>query len=192
VTGAVGSTVTLQSSESEGSTRPLHSEHLTFNEMDIMKTLIFGSAIPVALFAAGLLPAPLGAEDQATAVTPTQLAKELVGTWVLIGQPGKVGEPPAKGARFKICAENHWTNAQADPETGRTIVHKGGTYTLVGDNYEETVEFDDDNPANFIKQTYKFTIKIEGDTLTVIGIGNPWREVLRRVKEKGEQGVEKR
>ena len=63
-----------------------------------------------------------------------------------------------------------------------TIFHHGGTYTLNGDEYVETVEYANESTKELIKQTFKFTIKIEGDTLTQTGIGNPYNEVWKRVK----------
>lgn len=63
-----------------------------------------------------------------------------------------------------------------------TIYHHGGTYTLTGAQYAETVEYANESTKDLIKQTFKFTIKVEGDTLTQIGIGNPWTEVWKRVK----------
>ncbi len=155
-----------------------------------MRNPIVAAVMLGTLLAANLMSAALGAEDQAVTVTPAPLAKELVGTWVLLGQPGKIAEPPATGARFKICTENRWTNAQADAQGGKTV-HKGGTYTLAGDIYEETVEFDNGEKGTFVKQSFKFTATIQGDTLTLIGIGNPWREVLRRVREDSAPKVEK-
>ena len=29
---------------------------------------------------------------------------------------------------------------------------------------------------------FKFNAKVDGDTLTLVGIGNPWQEVWKRVK----------
>ena len=46
----------------------------------------------------------------------------------------------------------------------------------------ETVEYANESTKELIKQTFKFTIKIEGDTLTQTGIGNPYNEVWKRVK----------
>lgn len=61
--------------------------------------------------------------------------------------------------------------------------HHGGTYTLDGDTYEETVEYStENNAAQLIKQKFKFTVKVEGDTLTQVGVGNPFNEVWKRVK----------
>ena len=131
------------------------------------------------------LPTPsllLAQDKPATAREESPLAKTLLGTWVLVGEPGKVGEAPAAGGRLKFCSGRHWIITEADPETGVTVFHHGGTYTLNGDQYAETVEYANENTKELIKQTFKFTIKIDGDTMTQIGIGNPWTEVWKRVK----------
>ncbi len=125
----------------------------------------------------------LQAQDQpATAQEQTPLAKNLVGTWILVGKPGEVGEAPAAGGRLKFFTGRHWLITQPDPTTGVTIYHHGGTYTLSGNEYAETAEYANESTKDLIKQTFKFTIKVEGDTLTQIGIGNPWTEVWKRVK----------
>ena len=116
------------------------------------------------------------------AAAPSQLAKDLMGTWILVGEPGKVGEAPAAGGRLKFFTGRHWTITQADPKTGVTIYHHGGTYALNGNEYLETVEYANESTTNLIKQTFKFTIKVEGDTFTQTGIGNPWTEVWKRAK----------
>ena len=125
----------------------------------------------------------LQAQDKSTpAKEQSTLAKNLLGTWILVDEPGKVGEPPASGGRLKFCTGRHWTITQADPKTGVTIFHHGGTYTLNGDEYVETVEYANESTKELIKQTFKFTIKVEGDTLTQTGIGNSYNEVWKRVK----------
>jgi hypothetical protein len=123
----------------------------------------------------------LHAEDKASAAAaPSQLAKDLIGTWILVGEPGKVGEAPAAGGRLKFLTGKHWTITQADPTSGVTIFHHGGTYVLKGNEYLETVEYANESTTNLIKQTFKFTIKVEGDTFTQTGVGNPWTEVWKR------------
>ena len=122
----------------------------------------------------------LHAADQSPG--PSQLAKELIGTWILVGKPGKVAEAPAAGGRLKFLTGRHWVVTQADPNTGETIFHHGGTYVLKGNEYLETVEYANQSTTNLIKQTFKFTLKVEGDTLTQTGIGNPWTEVWKRAK----------
>jgi hypothetical protein len=123
----------------------------------------------------------LRAQDK-TAASPSQLAKDLIGTWVLVGKPGEVGEAPATGGRLKFCTGRHWTITQADPKTGATIFHHGGTYALKGNEFLETVEYANESTTNLIGQTFKFTIKVEGDTFTQTGVGNPWTEVWKRAK----------
>ena len=122
------------------------------------------------------------ADDKPAAEGPSRLAKELIGTWALAGTPDNVEEPPANGGRYKFFTGKHWTVTQADPETGEIIYHHGGTYTLDGDIYEETILYSTRNNAELIKQTFKFKIKVEGDTYTQIGVGNPYNEVWKRAK----------
>lgn len=133
-----------------------------------------------------ILPTPatnLQAQNKPTAAKEQSLlAKSLVGTWILVGEPGKVGDAPASGGRLKFCTGRHWTVSQADPKTGVTIYHHGGTYTLNGDEYAETVEYANESTKELIKQTFKFAIKVEGDTLTQTGIGNSFNEVWTRLK----------
>ena len=125
----------------------------------------------------------LHADDKPTAAAaPAKLAKNLIGTWILVGKPGEIGVAPAAGGRFKFFTGRHWAITQADPKTGVTIFHHGGTYTLNGNEYAETVEYANDSTSELIKQTFKFNIKGEGDTMTLIGIGNPWTEIWKRAK----------
>lgn len=117
-----------------------------------------------------------------SAAAPSQLAENPIGTWILVGEPGKVSEAPATGGRLKFFTGRHWCITQADPTNGLTIYHHGGTYTLNGDQYAETVEYANESTRSLIKKTFNFTIKVEGDTLTQIAIDNPWTEVWKRVE----------
>ena len=110
-------------------------------------------------------------------------ARDLVGTWILVGKPGAIYEAPPTGGRLKHITGSHWDVTQADPKTGVTIFHHGGTYSLKGNEYLFTVEYANESTANLIGHTSKFRIKIEGDTLTQIGIGNPWTEVWKRLPD---------
>jgi hypothetical protein len=113
---------------------------------------------------------------------PSQLSQDMIGTWILVGKPGSVGEAPRAGGRLKFFTGNHWCITQADPTNGVVIYHHGGTYTLSGGQYAETVEYANESTKFLIKKTLNFTIKVEGDTLTQIGHGNPWTEVWKRVE----------
>ena len=112
----------------------------------------------------------------------SQLGKDLIGTWVCVGTPGDVGAAPAVGGRLKTLTNTHWSLTQANPETGAIIFRHGGTWTLNGDEYSETVDYANHNTAELVHHTFKFSLKLDGDTLTLIGVGNPWKEVWKRVK----------
>jgi hypothetical protein len=142
-------------------------------------------ALALVLPTAGLL--PLRADDRPPkgAAEPTKLAKDLIGTWVLVGTPDKVDDQPESGGRLKFRTGRHWAITQADPKTGRVIFHHGGTYTLDGDTYAETVEYANESTADLIGKTFKFKVKVEGDTYTQTGVGddNPFKEeVWKRAK----------
>jgi hypothetical protein len=108
------------------------------------------------------------------------LAQQLLGAWVLVGEPGDVGEPQP-GARMKFWGEKHWVITEPDPNTGKTVFHHGGTYTLDGDKYVETIKFANENTAHLIGKELRFRIKVEGDTYTQVGDGNPYTEVWKRL-----------
>ena len=110
------------------------------------------------------------------------LAKDLLGTWILIGRPGATGEAPAAGGRLKSLTDTHWSVTQADAATGAAVFHHGGTWGLKGNEYVENVEYANENTKELVGKTSKFNIKVEGDLLTLIGVGNPWKEVWKRAK----------
>jgi hypothetical protein len=112
----------------------------------------------------------------------SQLARDLVGTWVLAGTPENPEEPPKSGGRLKFFTGKHWCITQSDAETGKVIFHHGGTYTLDGDEMAGTIEYANDNTASLIKKTHRFKIKVEGDTYTQVGLDNPFTEVWKRLK----------
>jgi hypothetical protein len=115
---------------------------------------------------------------------PSQLSKDIIGIWVLVGTgtPDEVGKHPAAGERLKFRTERHYVVTQANPNTGVIIYHLGGTYTLNGDEYVEKVEYATENIARFIGRARKFKIEVEGDTYTEIGIDNPFTEIWKRVE----------
>lgn len=134
-----------------------------------------GLALAVTLFAGLGLITLTDAESGSS-----QLGKDLMGTWVLVGKPGQIGEAPAAGGRLKFVTGTHWCDTQSDPKNGAVLFHHGGTYTLKGNQYVQTVEYANPSTKYLIGNTSKFTIKVEGDTLTLVGIANPWNEVWKR------------
>jgi hypothetical protein len=129
------------------------------------------------------LPSRFHAEARPAPAKVSDLAQQIVGTWVYVGAPGAVVEPPATGARFKTIQHGLYKVAQKDAE-GTVIYHHGGTYTLTGDQYAETCEYSSKVDSELVKQTYRFAIKIEGDKLIQTGVGNPYTEVWKRVQER--------
>jgi hypothetical protein len=69
---------------------------------------------------------------------------------------------------------------QADPRSGATLFHHGGTWVIEGNEYRETVDYANHNTSELLHKTFRFTTKLEGDTLTLTGVGNPWQEVWKR------------
>jgi hypothetical protein len=118
----------------------------------------------------------------ASKAAPSDLARDLTGSWVLVGEPGKVGEVPTSGGRFKFRTGHHYVLVTVDARTGLVVETFGGSYTVQGDVYAETVDFGREEDAAYMNHTYKFNVKVEGDTMTQLGIGNPWNEVWKRVK----------
>ncbi len=111
-----------------------------------------------------------------------KLARDVIGTWALAGAPGDEKDPPAKGGRLKFITNKNWTITEADPETGVVVFHHGGTFTLDGDKYNETIDYAAENTKDLIGKTLHFKIKVEGDKLTQEGIDNSFNEVWNRVK----------
>jgi hypothetical protein len=122
-------------------------------------------------------------ETKAEAASPPQLAQGLIGTWVLTGESDNTGEATAEGRRpFKFITASSWCDTQSDPKTGVAIIHHGGAFTLKGNRYVESVEYANPVSMDLIGHSFKFDIKLDGDTLKLTGIGNPWNEVWQRAK----------
>lgn len=126
----------------------------------------------------------LQADEQTGKKEPSaaELDKKLLAAWVYSGTPKKEETPPASGGRLKFFAGKHWSVTDIDPDTGSVSYHHGGTSTLDGDLYTETVTFATEETARLIGNTFKF--KINGDKYTQIGVGdeNSLHEVWRRAK----------
>ena len=81
--------------------------------------MVFG-AVALVLLSGFVL--ALRADDQSRrGAKPTGLAKDLIGTWVLVGTPYKVGEVPKSGGRLKFITGKHWTITEADPDTDHRL-----------------------------------------------------------------------
>lgn len=111
------------------------------------------------------------------------LRKLLLGAWALAGTP-ESKDDPEPGARMKFWGLKHWCITETDPETGELEYHHGGTYTLDGDKYTETITFAAESTKSMIGMTFKFKIKVDRDTYIQIGNGNPFNERWVRLKQE--------
>ena len=132
--------------------------------------LVFG----IALASLACLPVSAAAQDKPGA-TAMDLRQRLLGAWVLAGDVDSKSDPEP-GARLKFWGLKDWVITQSDPKTGKLIFHHGGTYTLDGDNYEETITFAAENTKEMIGMRLKFKIAVEGDTYIQHGQGNSFDE----------------
>jgi hypothetical protein len=108
---------------------------------------------------------------------PSKLHDDLIGAWTLAESP--IGQVATGGKFLKFFGRKHWATSQSD-EDGSAAYYHGGTYTLDGDEYVETVEFATGDTAQLIGQKFKFKINIEGDKYTQTGVGNPYNEIWKR------------
>lgn len=139
-------------------------------------------AVAFLVFSAASLHLLRAAEKPAASAPQTALARELEGMWVHVGEPGKVGQAPAKGGFIKLRTARHWAAIAIDPRSGLVTSTHGGTWRIKGNEYEETVDYGGDYHAEIMNKTWKWTLTLEGDTLTKKGINNDWHEVWKRVK----------
>ena len=123
-------------------------------------------------------------QRQVKADEARDLRPKLLGAWGLVGPPAAEGEPE-KG-RFKFWGLHHWSTTQTNPATGEVVYHHGGTYSLDGDEYIETVRFAVGASADQLGRSYKFKIKVEGDTYIQTGVDNPYSEKWGRLR-KGDE-----
>ena len=108
----------------------------------------------------------------------------LNGMWVYVGKPGETNltlDPHEINHRIKFCVDGYWCDTGTDEKTGVVIIHHGGTCSLNGDQYVETCQYANPITMNLIGRDVKFSMQLEGDRLTLKGIGNPWQEVWQRL-----------
>ena len=124
---------------------------------------------------------PTVSAENAQAKSGPSLSDEMIGTWILVGKPGQVGEPPKSGGMLKFITGKHWCITQADA-SGKVLFHHGGTYSLDGDKYVETIEYANESTITMLRQKLTFSIKVEGVTYTQTGIGNDYTQVWKKLK----------
>ncbi|MEO8498735.1 MAG: hypothetical protein ABI614_27040 [Planctomycetota bacterium] len=140
--------------------------------------VIFVLIVAMSCVATAIIQNAIVAAQNAAADAP-DLHNRLVGAWILRGKPDAIIEPKP-GARMKFFSDHHWLITEADPETGKVIWHHGGTYTLDGNKLVTKTTFANESTMHMIGSEHRFTVKVDGDTYTQIGEGNPWTEVWKR------------
>ena len=118
----------------------------------------------------------------AAAIPAKDIRHTLLGAWAFAGKPDSTNDPKP-GATTKFWGLKHFTVVSADRETGDVSFCHGGTYTVDGDSYAETVEFAKERKF-LIGKTFKFKIKVDGDAYIQNGIGNTFNERWVRLKPK--------
>ena len=154
-----------------------------------MKRLKNGlSAIALSAVAAGalgysaILPQLLAQEKTSTtASAPQTLAASLVGTWKL-EEASTPGSPSGVGTRLKLFTGTHWCVIQPDPNSGEIVFQHGGRYELEGDKLKTQTDFAGERTKAGIGGSGKYTIKVEGDTMTQADDDGVFNETWKRVK----------
>ena len=116
---------------------------------------------------------------------PTQkkLSQQIQGKWILSGKPDKILPAPKGGGQTKTIKGNKWEVLHKHPKTGEVIIRHGGTYTLKGNLYTESIEYADDSTKFLVGQKFKFKVSVNKDGILLQhGQGNPWTEAWRPVK----------
>lgn len=112
-----------------------------------------------------------------------------LGTWQLASfkygtdQPGFTDYPQDR-RRLKLITATHFTWVDFGTATKRITGTAGGTYTLNGNTYTESIDFGLGMDTYF-GQKHTFTIRVEGDTFFLSGTladGLKIEEVWQRVK----------
>jgi hypothetical protein len=110
------------------------------------------------------------------------LSKNLVGAWVLVSHLD--GSPiVGAGTRIKVFTGSLWIVTEAHYPGGSVVAHQGGSYVISGDVIAATTDYALPEMLEFVGNVRRFRISIVGDTYTQIGVGNPYSEIWRRVKE---------
>lgn len=112
----------------------------------------------------------------------SELAKNLIGSWVYDCSLNEPNQNNATGNRLKFITEKHWNITQADPKTGVTIFHHGGTFSLDGNILTSTTNYANQNTSSHINTNSKFKVEVDGDTMTQIEIDNNYSEVWKRAE----------
>ena len=116
------------------------------------------------------------------------LRTALVGTWRMKSMKvnGQVNTLPDRGVTYKHVTPGGFTWLSYEKDSGRIFRAAGGSYTLEGDTYTESIEYGMSDDFDVIKNaSHPFKCRIEGDTWYHAGKlsnGTTIDEVWTRVK----------
>ena len=120
------------------------------------------------------------------------LRTALVGTWRMKSMKvdGQVNTLPDRGVTYKHVTPGGFTWLSFEKDSGTIFRAAGGTWTLKGDAYTETIGYGMGDDFDAVKNaSHPFTCRIEGDTWYHSGklaSGTTIDEVWTRVKPAGE------
>jgi hypothetical protein len=111
-----------------------------------------------------------------------------LGTWKLASYKystsGNFNPVPKGEQHIKLITETHFMWAETDTATGKVMGMAGGTYTLKGNTYTESIDFGI-GMDSYLGRNQTFTLLVEGDLLFLTGVlsdGYHVEEVWKRVK----------
>jgi hypothetical protein len=142
--------------------------------------------LSLALAVAGLAAITVLRADDTDKDQP--LRAKLVGTWKMASAKfgGQVSDLPEKAVTYKHVTPAGFMWESHEKDTGKVFRAAGGTYTLKGDNYTETIEYGLGDDFEVIKKSAPtFKCKIDGDKWFHTGAlanGQTIEEVWERVK----------
>lgn len=117
-------------------------------------------SLALALAALCLVPVGSGGDDSSKA--PPDASRKLIGTWE--------ARRPLDGSRqLKYITPTHFVWVIYDVERKTPVGTAGGTWTLDGDAYKETIEFASDGWEHLRGKTIALTSKVDGDRWSVSG-----------------------
>lgn len=96
-----------------------------------------------------------------------------LGTWQLASYKYGINQSAFNDARkyqqsIKLFTENHFTWVHIDPITKKVFGAAGGTYTLDGNTYTESIDYGL-GMDRYLGKTHTYTIKVEGDMFFLSG-----------------------
>ena len=113
-----------------------------------------------------------------------------LGTWQLVSykygtNEPSFSEPPSSQRRIKLITETHFTWVQFDTGTKKVEGVAGGTCSLNGGTYTESIDWADSGMQSYLGNKHAFTIRVDGDKFFLsgsLGDGLKIEEVWQRVK----------